>query len=150
MIHQGLVACQYVDDTTVPCPSGGAVEAVMSLRHESAAKRYATKYGATFQQGANKSNVMSLGHSPPLLEREIGCSIVEKRNLLGFYMDKDLTFQPLLAETLAKSWKNFQALLHGAEQAGFTPAMLNAQILSRLLPDRYQGPLVIAEGHVKQ
>ena len=65
-------------------------------------------------------------------------------------MDKDLTFQPLLAETLAKSWKNFQALLHGAEQAGFTPAMLNAQILSRLLPDRYQGPLVIAEGHVKQ
>ena len=112
LIHQGLVACQYVDDTTVPCPSGGAVEAVMLLRHESAAKRYATKtkYGAAFQQGANKSNVMSLGHSPPLLESEIGCSIVEKRNLLGFYMDKDkdLTFQHLLAETLAKSWKKIR------------------------------------------
>jgi hypothetical protein len=64
----------------------------MSLRHESAAKRYATKYGATFQQGANKSNVMSLGHSPPLQESEIGCCIVEKRNLLRFYIDKDLTF----------------------------------------------------------
>ena len=85
---------QYVDDTTAPCPSVGAVAAITRRDADSACRRYARWAKAAFNYGPSKTAVMALLGSPTLDAEEVGCDVVAQRRLLGCLIDDQLRFVP--------------------------------------------------------
>ncbi|OLP92388.1 hypothetical protein AK812_SmicGene25805 [Symbiodinium microadriaticum] len=125
---------QYVDDTTIPCSSPGAVRCVVNKSASSACTRYATRTKSQFHYGKNKTCAMALLSSPPLDPCSLDCEVVSQKTILGVLFDQDLTFEPLLRATLARAWSMFVDLFHTAETGGFSVPVLVSQVIIRLHP----------------
>ncbi|CAE7222667.1 MOCOS [Symbiodinium natans] len=106
---------QYVDDATVPCSSPGAVRAIVNKGGASAYSRYAARTKAQFNYGKNKTCAMALLNSPPLDHEALDCDVVDQKHILGVLFDSQLTFLPLLSQSLARGWSMFVDLFHTAE-----------------------------------
>jgi len=140
----GIVACQYVDDTTAPCASPGAVAAVVRRDADSACTRFAMKTKSAFNYKPNKTAVMAILGSPPPDSEELSCDVVSQYRLLGCLMDDMLTSVPLLKETLVKSRALFTEVFHAAETGGFSVPVLAAQVPARVEPAiLFVAPLLI-------
>ena len=128
----GLGPLQYVDDTTVPCPSAGAVRAVVAREQGSACSSYCrmTKSQLNYQPG--KTAAMAMLSSPALCEDYVGCDVVDTYRLLGVLLDSDLTFHALLRETLRSGWDSFVKLYHASEASGFPLMVLAEQVSPRV------------------
>ena len=129
----GLEPARYVDDTTVACPSQGAVRAVAS-EPESASSRYSHRAKAQINRKPGKTAAMSLLGSPPLDLDDVGCDVVQVHKALGVTIDSDLTFAPLLKEVLAIGWRSFLTLFHTAETGGCSVPTLAGQVPLRVEP----------------
>ena len=125
---------QYVDDTTVPCSSPGAVRCIVNKTASSACTRYATRAKSQFHYGKNKTCTMALLSSPPLDPCSLDCEVVSQQTILGVLFDQELTFEPLLRATLARAWSMFVDLFHTAETGGFSVPVLVSQVIIRLHP----------------
>ncbi|CAE7195943.1 MOCOS [Symbiodinium sp. CCMP2592] len=125
---------QYVDDTTVPCSSPGAIRYVVNKSASSACARYAARTKSQFHYGSNKTCAMALLNSPPLEPCSLDCEVVSQKTILGVLFDQDLTFEPLLRATLARAWSMFVDLFHTAETGGFSVPVLVSQVIIRLHP----------------
>ena len=125
---------QYVDDATVPCSSPGAVRAIVNKGGASACSRYAARTKAQFNYGKNKTCAMALLNSPPLDHEALDCDVVDQKHILGVLFDSQLTFLPLLSQSLARGWSMFVDLFHTAETGGFSVPVLSSQVQIRLHP----------------
>ncbi|CAK0877688.1 unnamed protein product [Prorocentrum cordatum] len=137
---------QFVDDITTPCPSEGAVRAVLSEEEWSACSRYARRVRARFNYDRGKTAVLPLlDAAPPLLA---GAPVVSAKGLLGVLVDSGLTFLPLLHSTLARGRSLFDELLQAAECGGFSIPVAAAQVPPRIESViLYASPLLaLAEG----
>ena len=129
-----IEALQYVDDTTVPCSSPGAVRSIVNRSHDTACARYAVSTKSSFHFGKNKTCAMALLNSPPLDPATLDCEVVQEKVILGVLFDSQLTFGPLLSQMLARLWAMFVDLFHAAETGGFSVPVLVAQVVLRLHP----------------
>ena len=139
------MAAQHVDDTTVPCTSIGHVRAVVAANEASACASYATKTKSAFHYGSGKCAVLCFQPAPhkPTME-ECGCEVVSSKRLLGILVDEDLSFEPCLNEALARGWSSFVQMFNAAESAGFSVAILTAEICRRLVPEiLFAAPLLV-------
>ena len=140
-----IAAIQYVDDLTAPCPSAGAVRAILRRDDGSVCDRYARKAKAEFNYGIGKTAAMALLGSPSLDPAVVGCEVVRSRKVLGVLVDDGLTFEPLLADTVRRGWSAFLELFHTAETGGFPIPVMAAQIPVRLEPELlFSAALLIA------
>ncbi|CAK0886329.1 unnamed protein product [Prorocentrum cordatum] len=137
---------QFVDDITTPCPSEGAVRAVLSEEEWSARSRYARRVRARFNYDRGKTAVLPLLDAPPPLLA--GAPVVRAKGLLGVLVDSGLTFLPLLHSTLARGRSLFDELLQAAECGGFSIPVAAAQVPPRIESViLYASPLLaLAEG----
>ena len=67
---------QYVDDTSTPCPSVGAVRAVLGPQPLSACSKYARRMRAVFNYGPGKTACLPMFGNPCPDEEAIGCDVV--------------------------------------------------------------------------
>ena len=84
---------QYVDDTTVPCSSPGAVRAIVNKGKASACSRYALRTKSEFNYGKNKTCAMAFSDSPPLDAEFLDCQVVDQKVILGVLFDSQLSFR---------------------------------------------------------
>ncbi|CAK0859458.1 unnamed protein product [Prorocentrum cordatum] len=132
-----LASPQFVDDIATPCPSEGAVRAVLSEEEWSACSRYARRVKGRFNYEKGKTAALPLLGAPPPLSA--GAPVVLTRCLLGVLVGADLTFQLLLQETLARGRSLFEDLLQAAERGGFSVPVTAAQV-----PPRVESVIVYA------
>ena len=125
-----LQPLQFSDDLTVPCPSPGALRAVVSAEPDSACSRFARAVRADFNCASGKTAAMAVAGSPD--PGWVGCPVVDQKLVLGVLVDADLTFQPLLRSVLARGHALFEALFHAGESGGFGLPVLSAQVPLRV------------------
>jgi hypothetical protein len=113
-----LPPVQFVDDITTPCPSAGAVRAVLSEEASSACSRRARAMKPQFNYGVGKTCALLIFGAPP--PPHAGCPVVLVKRLLGVLVDGDLSFLPLLREVAATGNDCFGKLLHAAQSGGFS------------------------------
>ena len=123
---------QYVDDGTTPCPSVGAVHAVLGSVNSSATSRYA--HWAKAQFNMTKSVCLPLFGSPPPDEDALGCAVASIFRILGVSLDAYLTFVQLFGSMLGQGRSSFTSLFNSAESGGFSVPLLAAQVEIRLVP----------------
>ena len=87
-----------------------------------------------FHYGRNKTSVLAFFDSHCLDESSLDCRVVESKTILGVLFDKDLSFEPLLSQMIAKGLSLFEEMLHAAERGGFSVSDLTSQILVRIHP----------------
>ena len=138
-----LPPVQYSDDLAAPCPSPGALRAIVSVEPSSARSLYARRTRAHFNYAAGKTAVMALCGSPD--PGMVGAPVVTSKTLLGVLVDSGLTFSPLLSSLLARGHAMFEALMHAAETGGFPPPVTAAQVPTRIVSAlSYSAPLLAA------
>ncbi|CAK0864133.1 unnamed protein product, partial [Prorocentrum cordatum] len=125
-----LPPVQFVDDITTPCPSEGAVRAVISDESTSACSRYAFRMKSLFTYERDKTCVLPLLGAP--IPGRPGCPVVSQKHLLGVLVDSGLTFGPLLNELCAIGDSCFKKLLFAAESGGFSVPVAAAQVPPRV------------------
>ena len=84
---------QYVDDTTVPCSSPGAIRAIVNKGKASACSCYALRTKSEFNYGKNKTCAMAFSDSPPLDAEFLDCQVVDQKVILGVLFDSQLSFR---------------------------------------------------------
>ena len=135
---------QYLDDSVTPCPSVGAVRAILDQSLRSASVRYAQWAKAAFNFGADKSACMIIGGGPLFDEEGMGFDVVQARKILGITVDAELSFEPFRAEVLAKGGGIFEELYRAAEAGGFPIPVLASQVPLRVEPGALFGAAVLA------
>lgn len=125
---------QFVDDTTIPYSSPGQVRDFVNKHLGSACSQHALRMKTQFHYGRSKTSVSACFDSPCLGESSLDCKVVESKTILGVLFDKNLSFEPLLSQMIAKGWSLFEEMLHAAECGGFSVPVLTSQILVRIHP----------------
>ena len=72
--------------------------------------------------------------SPELDQDTLDCQVVDQKSILGVLVDSQLTFAPLLLQTISKAWNLFEAMYHTAEAASFSAPVVAAQVITRIHP----------------
>ncbi|CAE7471548.1 MOCOS [Symbiodinium natans] len=106
---------------------------------------------AQFNYGKNKTCAMALLNSPPLDHEALDCDVVDQKHILGVLFDSQLTFLPLLSQSLARGWSMFVDLFHTAETGGFSVPVLSSQVQIRLHPVvLHAAPFLVGVAGIKE
>ena len=141
---------QYVDDLTTPCPSIGALRAILLRDGRSASDMYASTVKAEFNYGRGKTGVLPLFVAPPPDHDDVGCDVSTTRKILGILFDSNLTFAPMLRAVVGAAWGSFLELYFACESAGIAVPLMALQVALRVEPLVFFGAafLVCADGAV--
>ena len=142
--EHGFSCIQYSDDCTVPCNSLGSVTRILSPQLGSACNSYARKVKAAFNLTRGKTGCMAMMGSPSVDADTIMGFTVNTHETLGFLLDAELSFKPMLDKLVAMSSKVFDALLVALVNGGFPLPIIAAEVSSRVVPIfLYRAPLIV-------
>ena len=105
----------------------------LGVHEQSASTRYCRRVKSAINRKPGKTAAMAMLGSPPL-EVCDGISIVSTYKTLGVTVDEDLTFTPLLKQTLSVGRSVFQKMFRAADAAGFPMLLIAAQTSIRIEP----------------
>ena len=83
--------------------------------------------------------------SPPLDQESLDRQIVEQKFILDILFHSQLSFSPLLSQSVARGWTRFVDFFHAAETGGSFVPILASQVTTRLhLVVLHAGPFIAA------
>ena len=146
--HFPLGPIQYIDDTTMPCPSVGALAAVIGDNQTSAVETFATSSGSRINRKPGKTTVMAMYGSPPPSFDVVGCDVSSAHSCLGFLLDDQLTMEPMLQAVVAHANSALSEFCAAASCAGVPLPVIADEVPSRIESIiTYRAPfLVLASG----
>ena len=130
----GLGPRQYVDDMTAPCPSAGAVAAVLSPLQDAACSECCRRARAQTNYEPNETAAMAMLDSPPLDDDAVGVHVASSYKLLGVLVVSSISFLPCLTAVVAKAMGMMKQLLQVARASGFSLPLVASQVVVRLEP----------------
>ena len=123
---------QYIDDTTLPCPSVGALAAVIGDNKTSACEAFAASSGSKINRKPGKTTVMAMYGSPPPSFEVIGCDLASVHSCLGFLIDDQLSMESMLSAVVAHANSALSEFCTAASCAGVPLPVIADEVPSRI------------------
>ena len=123
---------QYIDDATMPCPSVGALAAVIGDSKTSACEAFAASSGSKINRKPGKTTAMAMYGSPPPSFEVIGCDLASAHNCLGFLIDDQLSMEPMLSAVVAHASSALSEFCTAASCAGVPLPVIADEVPSRI------------------
>ena len=141
---------QYIDDTTMPCPSVGSLPAVIADKETSACEKIAASTGSRINRKAGKTTVMAMCGSPPPSPDAVGCEVTSTHTCLGFLLDDQLSMEPMLNAVLAHASTACSEFSNAASSAGVPLPVIAAEIPSRIVSVvKYRAPFLVLASNLE-
>lgn len=135
---------QYIDDTTMPCPSVGAVAAVIGDTPSSACEQFSSSTGSKINRKPGKTTVMAMYGSPPPAPDVVGSEATPTHTCLGFLLDENLSMEPMLSAVVAQANQSLTTFCNAATCAGVPIPAIAAEIPARIVPIvKYRAPFLL-------